>query len=585
MTPNNRWRSFMTAGVIALWALGFTGTTIYADDGRSDGARPSSEVPVCPGTRRAVLLSGGGIRGAYQLGALWYLVNVARCDFHYFAGTSTGAITAAVLSQASDFEELQGYLEKLISHYLDLREQSDVASERPFGRLRLMLPKWLGGVDGVATLEPLEKKLWSLLNFGKVDHSKLDIMVFSLQTGAMPRGLAMDTLDAVVGSASIPLLVSPRRARVQTFGVLRRLENDVLTVVLPGIAPGAPDPQCSILINRQTVARCEAIGLVSSNDYTQVYKLRVLDLTSELRTLLEAHIVTDKTQAEGEMDARTTRSEESASNHELLTFFRDQTRFGFTSIHQLIDGGTTAFAPVDYASGGRQEVDTVFLLLTGGNRRQTHYDRMLRDGVAIAEKAFEALWSDYQERTMDLLERDLRLWAHLCRTKKLLFPLTGMPRDRIREFLGSSKVAREERRLGVPFAEWPNDEARRILDDATRRIMRGRDCDETEKRRVLILRPGDTRFDHTFDVSPSAIRHALHHGCLIAAQVFGGIVRWYYDPRGRPNPHALWAEWAAEGLEQALEDERIVEHVERIWLGAPFKEGPIDSAACAPMAR
>ena len=87
-------------------------------DVSADGSQARDEI-ACPGTNRAVAMSGGGIRGAYQVGALWHLVNVLDCDFQLYLGTSTGAVNAAILAQAANKEDLKRQIKVLREFYED----------------------------------------------------------------------------------------------------------------------------------------------------------------------------------------------------------------------------------------------------------------------------------------------------------------------------------------------------------------------------------------------------------------------------------------------------------------------------------
>ena len=53
---------------------------------------------------RAVVMSGGGSKGAFQAGALDYLIQDQGLDFQVIAGVSTGSLNSVVLSQASSFD-------------------------------------------------------------------------------------------------------------------------------------------------------------------------------------------------------------------------------------------------------------------------------------------------------------------------------------------------------------------------------------------------------------------------------------------------------------------------------------------------
>src|SRR5690625_2962245 len=60
--------------------------------------RPTSEAP----RPTALVLSGGGARASFQLGALRYLYDEVGIEPQIIAGTSAGAILGAMLAQAGD---------------------------------------------------------------------------------------------------------------------------------------------------------------------------------------------------------------------------------------------------------------------------------------------------------------------------------------------------------------------------------------------------------------------------------------------------------------------------------------------------
>ena len=51
------------------------------------------------GGRLALVLSGGGAKGAFQVGALQHLIEDRGLDFTIVAGVSTGALQAAMVAQ------------------------------------------------------------------------------------------------------------------------------------------------------------------------------------------------------------------------------------------------------------------------------------------------------------------------------------------------------------------------------------------------------------------------------------------------------------------------------------------------------
>ncbi|HXZ80332.1 MAG TPA: patatin-like phospholipase family protein, partial [Terriglobales bacterium] len=56
--------------------------------------------PCANNEHRALILSGGGVKGAFEAGAIYHLVVLRGCDFQDFAGVSVGALNAAMLAQA-----------------------------------------------------------------------------------------------------------------------------------------------------------------------------------------------------------------------------------------------------------------------------------------------------------------------------------------------------------------------------------------------------------------------------------------------------------------------------------------------------
>jgi predicted acylesterase/phospholipase RssA len=66
-----------------------------------------------PGKKRALVLSGGGLKGAFQAGAIYHLVVHRHCDFREIAGVSVGSLNAAVLAQAKRDENPDASLKNM----------------------------------------------------------------------------------------------------------------------------------------------------------------------------------------------------------------------------------------------------------------------------------------------------------------------------------------------------------------------------------------------------------------------------------------------------------------------------------------
>ncbi len=75
---------------------------------------------------RALVLSGGGSKGAFEVGVLDYLIHNRRVSFDLFAGSSVGALNAAYLAQGGDWISQSRRIEELKKQWLDIRGNRDI---------------------------------------------------------------------------------------------------------------------------------------------------------------------------------------------------------------------------------------------------------------------------------------------------------------------------------------------------------------------------------------------------------------------------------------------------------------------------
>lgn len=92
-------------------------------------------------SKTGIVLSGGGARGAYEVGVIAGLVDVlqgrSRAPFSIFTGTSVGAINAAYLASYADRPDMN--VEGLIAHWREL----ELARHLSLEPLRFLLgPRW-----------------------------------------------------------------------------------------------------------------------------------------------------------------------------------------------------------------------------------------------------------------------------------------------------------------------------------------------------------------------------------------------------------------------------------------------------------
>ena len=106
------------------------------------------------GPRHAVVLSGGGARGAYEAGVIAGVVDVlkdrglSRAPFSIFTGTSVGAINAAWLSAHADTPDME--IEGLLEQWRGL----DVKEHLRLTPRRFLLPSRSGDRLGRSFLDP-----------------------------------------------------------------------------------------------------------------------------------------------------------------------------------------------------------------------------------------------------------------------------------------------------------------------------------------------------------------------------------------------------------------------------------------------
>ncbi|PYF98388.1 Patatin-like phospholipase [Georgenia satyanarayanai] len=95
-----------------------------------------------------LVLSGGGARASFQLGALRYLYDRAGIAPSVITGTSAGSIVAAVLAQSAEREGQRAALARLEELWRGMADSSDMFEELPwFSRLRERGPVWAEALE------------------------------------------------------------------------------------------------------------------------------------------------------------------------------------------------------------------------------------------------------------------------------------------------------------------------------------------------------------------------------------------------------------------------------------------------------
>lgn len=164
---------------------------------------------------RALVLSGGGAKGAYQVGVLKHLLGERQERYDIISGTSVGALNGTYLAMYQHGDEARSIadLEKL---WLSI-DSSKIWRKwywGALGMLPLVLPKWLGGKQSAFSTAPLRELVARHLHEENVATSgkKLRVNAVNLNTGDRRVWTESDTAQlklAVLASSSFPMFFEP----------------------------------------------------------------------------------------------------------------------------------------------------------------------------------------------------------------------------------------------------------------------------------------------------------------------------------------------------------------------------------------
>lgn len=155
---------------------------------------------------RALVLSGGGSKGAYQVGALKYMLGELKVVYDAFCGVSVGAINAAFLGMFETGKEAESSLQ-LADLWSQLDNSSIYRRWFPFGRWHAIWKKSF--FDG----QPLHDLLNTHIHLDRIRaHGKLvSVGCVSLSSGKYTifDQSSDHFIDAVIASASFPGMLPP----------------------------------------------------------------------------------------------------------------------------------------------------------------------------------------------------------------------------------------------------------------------------------------------------------------------------------------------------------------------------------------
>lgn len=162
--------------------------------------------------KRALVLSGGGSLGAFEVGAVEYLVLQEKLDFQIYLGTSVGALNVSILGQAANYPDLCAMTDKLKSLWLAIKDYHAIYQKTGLGFLPLLTQNYLYRPTGLESLLAQNIDLNRLAqNNGRV----VKVVTVALETGELLYAdsrrpdLSADFRRYVLASASMPVYFPP----------------------------------------------------------------------------------------------------------------------------------------------------------------------------------------------------------------------------------------------------------------------------------------------------------------------------------------------------------------------------------------
>ncbi len=168
-------------------------------------------------TRRALVLSGGGAKGSFQIGVMEELILNRGLDFEILCGVSVGALNASFLAQAPfDPNHSDISLQNLKKAFITLRRlwleeiegNESVYLKRPGADAGIVL-----GADSIYDPEPLKRLLKKYLSPKSLRRSKrvLKIQYVSLESGELKTAnhKSPKIVDYVLASGTMPYYFPP----------------------------------------------------------------------------------------------------------------------------------------------------------------------------------------------------------------------------------------------------------------------------------------------------------------------------------------------------------------------------------------
>uniref|UniRef100_A0A7C2NF69 PNPLA domain-containing protein n=1 Tax=Thermoanaerobaculum aquaticum TaxID=1312852 RepID=A0A7C2NF69_9BACT len=160
--------------------------------------------------KRALVLGGGGARGAFQVGMLEELVIRRGLDFQILRGVSVGALNASFLAQAATQGDSLANLQAKVAELKTLWLSAIEGNHSVYGHRAGGFAALAAGADSLYTVEPLKKLVKTHLDIKALRTSGRDFAVgtVSLVSGRYQEWTPAeeDFLQKLIASTAIPVV-------------------------------------------------------------------------------------------------------------------------------------------------------------------------------------------------------------------------------------------------------------------------------------------------------------------------------------------------------------------------------------------
>ncbi len=166
--------------------------------------------------KRALVLAGGGAKGAFEVGAAYQLIRERGLWFDVITGVSIGAINASMLGQAEDQNALAAQVERLKEIWFALKGSKDV-----YRRWYPRVPEWLNAgltllnnKRSLYHLKPARKLIEANVDPERLRNSGIEVrfgyvdFISGRYVPASNRDYP-DLISAIIASGSIPVTFPP----------------------------------------------------------------------------------------------------------------------------------------------------------------------------------------------------------------------------------------------------------------------------------------------------------------------------------------------------------------------------------------